>query len=51
MPKGCPFAPRCPYRVDLCDQENPLLAPVDDSAPDHSIACWVDARAPVPSAN
>jgi oligopeptide transport system ATP-binding protein len=51
MPKGCPFAPRCPYRVDLCDQENPLLAPVDDGEPDHSIACWVDVRAPMPAAN
>ena len=34
---GCPFAPRCAYVVDRCQQENPplLLAP-----PDHASACW-----------
>jgi peptide/nickel transport system ATP-binding protein len=25
---GCPFAPRCPLRADICDQEEPELRPV-----------------------
>src|SRR5690606_19676920 len=43
LPKGCPFAPRCPYRIAKCD-ENPPLIPVADSSPDHITACWVDVR-------
>ncbi len=27
-PKGCPFAPRCAWRVDRCWTDNPALAPV-----------------------
>ncbi|HEX9015786.1 MAG TPA: oligopeptide/dipeptide ABC transporter ATP-binding protein, partial [Chloroflexota bacterium] len=39
LPVGCPFAPRCPYRVDRCLEANPALEPVRRG---HSIACWVD---------
>lgn len=39
LPKGCPFAARCVYRVDKCLVENPILEPV---GPGHKIACWVD---------
>ncbi len=39
LPKGCPFAARCIYRVDKCLVENPVLEPV---GPSHKIACWVD---------
>jgi oligopeptide transport system ATP-binding protein len=35
---GCPFAPRCLYRVAACDGENPALEAV---LPTHSVACWV----------
>jgi len=38
-PKGCPFAPRCTYVIDRCWVENPALEQI---APDHKIACWVD---------
>ena len=38
-PLGCPFVPRCTYKVDRCVEENPSLEPVD---PGHTIACWVD---------
>ena len=38
-PVGCPFMPRCTYKVDRCVEENPSLEPVD---PGHTIACWVD---------
>jgi oligopeptide/dipeptide ABC transporter ATP-binding protein len=45
-PCSCPFAPRCKYKIDRCDKENPILAPIP-GAPDgskHRIACWVDVR-------
>ena len=34
---GCPFAPRCPYVIERCREENPPLIPV---APEHYSACW-----------
>lgn len=36
-PQSCPFAPRCPFVIDKCLEENPLLKPV---APNHLAACW-----------
>jgi len=39
LPPGCPFAPRCKYRIDRCTQEKP---PLKEVAPGHEIACWVD---------
>ncbi len=36
LPKGCPFAPRCRFRIDRCLEENPPLEPV---APGHEVAC------------
>ncbi|MBN2472391.1 MAG: ABC transporter ATP-binding protein [Anaerolineae bacterium] len=43
-PKGCPFAPRCHYRIDKCWEQNPLLEPVQGGDPGHVVACWVDVR-------
>jgi len=43
LPKGCPFAPRCIYRIDKCDEMPPLI-PVSDGSDDHIAACWVDVR-------
>jgi len=40
-PKGCPFAPRCSYRIDRCEEENP---PLEMVARDHKVACWVDVK-------
>lgn len=40
-PKGCPFAPRCSYRIDRCWEENP---PLEMVARGHRVACWVDVR-------
>jgi oligopeptide transport system ATP-binding protein len=37
MPKGCPFAPRCDYRVERCQYEMP---PLEDVASEHIVACW-----------
>jgi oligopeptide transport system ATP-binding protein len=36
-PNHCPFAPRCPYVIEQCWQENPPLLLV---APYHHSACW-----------
>jgi oligopeptide/dipeptide ABC transporter ATP-binding protein len=36
LPVGCPFAPRCPYRMAICTQATPALLPV---APGHRKAC------------
>ncbi len=38
-PTSCSFAPRCPYVIDRCTQENPKLLPISDS---HRVACWWD---------
>jgi peptide/nickel transport system ATP-binding protein len=36
VPPGCAFHPRCPYRFDKCDKEEPLLLPSDGH---HASAC------------
>ena len=38
LPRGCAFAPRCPYAIPRCRTELPPLMPV---TPDHLSACWV----------
>ncbi len=40
-PKGCPFAPRCRFRIDRCLEEAPPMTTV---APGHEVACWIDVR-------
>ncbi len=37
MPRGCRFAPRCPFATDKCRAEDPPLMPVGDG---HESACW-----------
>jgi peptide/nickel transport system ATP-binding protein len=36
VPSGCPFHPRCPYRMDICAREIPRL---ETAEPDHLVAC------------
>ena len=40
---GCPFAPRCPLRVEICSQIEPELRAVSirgaDDGADHMAAC------------
>ena len=36
-PAHCPFAPRCPFAIDKCWEENPPLMQV---ASNHVAACW-----------
>lgn len=38
LPKGCPFAARCFYRIQKCFDENPSLEKTDGI--DHVVACW-----------
>jgi oligopeptide/dipeptide ABC transporter ATP-binding protein len=37
VPNGCPFYPRCAYRVDRCKEEMPPLMKVAEK---HVAACW-----------
>lgn len=47
---GCPFAPRCPYRLDKCLTDTPKLEPVPgDTTGKHVMACWVDVRVTEPN--
>jgi oligopeptide/dipeptide ABC transporter ATP-binding protein len=40
-PSGCRFHPRCPYVMDICKRDHPVLAP-GGGEPDHLQACWLD---------
>jgi peptide/nickel transport system ATP-binding protein len=44
-PAGCRFAPRCPHRFELCDEQPPLY-----DAPGSLAACHLHAPAPVKAA-
>ncbi|MAS36815.1 MAG: peptide ABC transporter ATP-binding protein [Anaerolineaceae bacterium] len=47
---GCPFAPRCPYRIEKCLTETPKLEPVPGKpGGPHVMACWVDVRETEPN--
>jgi oligopeptide/dipeptide ABC transporter ATP-binding protein len=37
MPPGCPFTPRCPLAIPLCDEREPELEPTTDA--EHLAAC------------
>jgi oligopeptide transport system ATP-binding protein len=38
---GCPFAPRCNYKLERCEREMPLLEAVGVG---HQVACWEKSR-------
>jgi oligopeptide/dipeptide ABC transporter ATP-binding protein len=38
LPGGCAFHPRCPFRVERCSEERPMLLSVGSS---QRAACWV----------
>ncbi|HKA51441.1 MAG TPA: ABC transporter ATP-binding protein [Candidatus Dormibacteraeota bacterium] len=38
LPEGCAFHPRCPFRIERCIHETPVLAWVGDT---QRAACWV----------
>ncbi|GAA2666346.1 ABC transporter ATP-binding protein [Actinoplanes palleronii] len=39
LPVGCPFAPRCPMRIDSCEQTEPALLGVVSDDAGHLAAC------------
>jgi oligopeptide transport system ATP-binding protein len=50
-PRGCPFAPRCAWRLDVCWTEMPPLRPLENPrhagrgvAPRHRVACHNPVR-------
>lgn len=43
-PQGCPFAPRCPHAMKVCNEHMPEYTNVSE---EHHVACWLlDERAP-----
>jgi oligopeptide transport system ATP-binding protein len=38
LPRGCPFAARCTFCIDVCLEEMPPL--VNAGEHDHLVACW-----------
>ncbi|HSH23764.1 MAG TPA: ABC transporter ATP-binding protein [Acidimicrobiales bacterium] len=42
LPPGCPFAPRCPLRVDVCVEAEPALEPIGSGG--HLAACHRSAE-------
>ncbi len=42
MPKGCNFAPRCPYRFEPCGELDPRV----DEGEGPPVACWLWKQAP-----
>ncbi len=40
-PPGCRFHPRCKFRMDICDKEEPPIVEVE---PGHYVACWLHAK-------
>lgn len=44
-PKGCPFAPRCPYVMDVCVNKHPEYVSTTETL---RTACWLlDERSPI----
>ncbi len=40
FPPGCKFNPRCRYKIDKCEKEEPELLKIK---PGHLLRCWVKA--------
>ncbi len=40
-PPGCRFAPRCKFKFEPCDREEP---PVIEVEPGHYVSCWLHAK-------
>jgi peptide/nickel transport system ATP-binding protein len=44
LPDACPFAPRCPLRIERCVETEPALAAIAGSGRDHEAACHRSAE-------
>ncbi len=40
-PKGCRFHPRCPYKMDICEKEDPEEINVNNG---HMVKCWLHIK-------
>ena len=38
LPDGCPFHPRCPYALDICNKQTPGYTQLNSN---HRVACWL----------
>jgi peptide/nickel transport system ATP-binding protein len=47
-PQGCPFAPRCPQRIDRCDTAFP---PTEQVTADHDVRCYEWRQTPPATAH
>jgi len=43
IPPGCPFTPRCQYRIEKCSAEHPPLVEVGMA---HTSRCWINPESP-----
>ncbi|MCM1386208.1 MAG: ABC transporter ATP-binding protein [Bacillus sp. (in: Bacteria)] len=41
-PSGCRFHTRCPYALDECGKDEPLIKEAKGAADGHCVACWND---------
>jgi peptide/nickel transport system ATP-binding protein len=44
-PTGCRFHPRCPYAMDVCEQQVPGFEPLTPGG-SHQVACWLYEQQP-----
>jgi peptide/nickel transport system ATP-binding protein len=44
LPRGCPFAPRCPMRIERCVEVEPELLAMSASGQEHRAACHRSAE-------
>ena len=50
LPSGCSFHPRCPYAMDRCREEVPVLRSPTGETGDRTAACWLqDGQQTVPA--
>ncbi len=50
LPSGCAFHPRCPYAMDRCREEVPVLMSPTGETGERTAACWLqDGRQEVPA--
>ena len=43
VPSGCPFHPRCPHAMEICEQDPPALTALE-SAGRRAAACWLQTE-------
>jgi oligopeptide/dipeptide ABC transporter ATP-binding protein len=42
-PAGCRFAPRCPFRMDRCAEDPPLIGSLGTESAASAVRCWLHA--------